>query len=175
MGASLYTPSSPGGLQLVGSYTLAAGSQNNWNIVTGLNLSINKKYYFIFSGRNFTTTGVQMNLYFNGDTTNTNYYCQRVYNTSTTNSSARENQPLVINTVNSGEPFFVQGVIYVDPAGKLTIRGSSVYNNSTTLEIMDWGIQYTQVIAAITAITATYNASTACFNGAKFDLYQYYY
>jgi hypothetical protein len=169
-----YPPPATTGLKLVNSYS-STGVQHTWAIFSGLALSISKKYKFIYKGKNASVTGVEHNFLLNGDTTQTNYYTQKVTNSSTTNSSQRENKPTISGTIPNGTYFQFEGIIATDEDGRVRITGNGTYASASAIEIVDFSVIYNVVVASITALTLTYNGATSCLNGATFDLYEFNY
>jgi len=84
--------------------------------VTGLDLDAAKAYILLFRVTNPTGSTSNISLYYNNDTTATNYYRQSLYGTSTTVGASRINDG-VISDVLAGQEANLLIWIYRDPAG----------------------------------------------------------
>lgn len=71
--------------------TTVTGSPVTSISFTGLNLNTDKVYWVFYKLKNASASASAINLYFNNDTTATNYYRQRLYVNNTTLDAGRTN------------------------------------------------------------------------------------
>ena len=84
-----------GAMTLLGTATVA-GSAATTLTLSGLNLGASKSFVVDFALDNATASVASISLYYNSDTTATNYYRQSLFNGGTTNSTSRGNESVVI-------------------------------------------------------------------------------
>jgi len=84
--------------------------------ITGLDLDASKVYHMFLKVKNPTGVPAGYALFFNGDTTLTNYYKQYILGDGTSLSGNRENNPYFLG-VTAGESAFVSFVIMRPPDG----------------------------------------------------------
>jgi len=94
--------------------------------ITGLDLDNDKIYELVFNAKNPTVSRTDYYLYFNGDTTNTNYYAQWMWVEGTRVSCARTNKPYLMELGSGTSGIVICKIIRA-------IDGMARYNASATM------------------------------------------
>jgi hypothetical protein len=139
---------------------------------TGLNITSADDYLLIVDIINATASSQGHYLYFNSNTTGTNYYRQQIYCSSTSVSGSRSNEADPFYTVGNQKTFGIARI-------KLTNSGFGVVQASTnysyggsSLDSLDRFMTTTFTMSSITSLTVTSQFSNAIGVGSRFRLYK---
>lgn len=139
--------------------------------VTGLDLSTDKAYYLVGKVKNASTTsGTDMYVEVNGDTTLTNYYRQWLYAGSTSITAGRTNTPAVIYLNANNEGVFrmvMQRTVDGKVAGQ--ILNSRQIGPSIEIENNAWCYN---VVANVTSIELVSSVANAIAAGSTLIIYR---
>lgn len=118
----------------------------------------------------------KLNIYFNSDTTNTNYYSQEIKNTSSTTLATNQtNAPVIAEILASGgSSLFFSADIDIDiNLGRLRVLGR--YSRGTTTTVVNGSYSIVSVNAIstnITTITLFASSANSIAVGSTFRLYK---
>jgi len=159
----------PPGFEKIAEKTVSGAAVTTVSF-TGLDLDADKRYLLIFVVTNPTASSSYYDIYFNGDTTRTNYYRQWLGAASTSISAARANDPAIIS-LGAGKEVFCIVEIMRDPAGIPRFSTNNNIDDTSAVAInLNYGAWITS--ANVTSIDITAGTANAIGIGSKFILFK---
>jgi len=129
-------------------------------------------FYVLFATiKNPTASGSAYHLYVNGDTTDTNYYCQYITGNGTNVTPARVNEP-IIGYVPAGNRVYDIVNISKDPDGYFRYYVNTNRYSSSSIQVQIQAGVKTATIDNITSLRVQANVSNAIGAGSKFILFK---
>lgn len=159
----------PGKFQLIARTTLTGTA----TIVTfsGLDMSEDKIYKLFIATEEATDAGdSNLSLFFNGDTTQTNYFNQFIEAIDTTITGARQNNASVVKIFNN-HGAFGELTITKDPTGNVRTLSLSSSSQPTSLRLLN-RFHIWNDTANVTSITISSATASALKAGSVFTLYK---
>jgi hypothetical protein len=132
-----------GGFELVDEDTL--GSAGTTLTCSGLDLDTDEVYFLVSSANNATGGNISCNIYFNNDTTATNYDTERIGASGASVGSGGANNAQVRGTIATGIPFAFIGYIRYNFDGKPYISGGENAMETSTRDMGTWTVQHRTV------------------------------
>lgn len=159
-----------GALEFVGTATVAGAAATNLTL-SGLDLTADGRYRVYFSLKNATGSSTNVSLYYNADTTATNYYRQTLTASGTSSSPSRGNDaqmmPMSATTGTQTGHFDIQ----FDQDGKA--RANLFYNRDTPSAIIAAMLVHVWNVAGnVTGITFTTSVASALEIGSTFSVWK---
>lgn len=165
--AAMLAAGSP--LSLVGTATVA-GSAATTLTLSGLDLATDGRYVMYMVAKNATLSNAVLSLYYNADTTDTNYWRQAFNANNTTVSASRGNDAAIVTLVSS-----------VDLSGKVEIakdisgspRANASFGRDAPASIrIDMTAHAWTSTANVTGITITSSVANSLAVGSYFKVYK---
>jgi hypothetical protein len=157
-----------GDVAFIGTATVSGAAATTLTL-SGLDLSSYKCVFLSWSFDNATGSSSNLSIYYNADTTATNYETQVLTGNGSSVSSSRANDAFVIGLV-ANEPSIGTAVIRYDQDGKA--RWTSVLNRGPAATmLLQIGGQMWTVAGAITGITVSASVASSLAIGSTFSLW----
>jgi len=146
---------------------------SNTTTVSFTGLDINADGFYLLKGtvKNATSDATDLYLYFNGDTTNTNYYRQQFYANGSNIGYNRVNAPNFINVAGSGESSFDVSIFRTD-TGYCFAHLFCTMNKASNVAILLRTLSTATTHTNITQIDLTASVTDAIAAGSQFVLYK---
>lgn len=158
-----------GAMTLVATHTVSGSAVTSFTL-SSLDLGADGSYYIIFSFGNATASAVVFSLFFNSDTTDTNYYNQTLAAFSTSPSAARQNNARIAEMAANS---YVTGNISITKDISGRPRSLSITNRDEPNAI---GLQYFSHVrtntANVTDITISSSVVNAISIGSVFKVFK---
>lgn len=161
--------SSGGGMTLVQTITVAGAAATSIT-ASGLDLAADGEYHIVFSIGNATASGLTISMFYNADTTATNYYNQALYSGGSSTSSNRANTARLIELALSS---YATGFIDIirDLSGRP--RATHTHNRDEPTAIgLQQGSHIRTNTANVTSITFTSNVANSLAIGTYFKIFK---
>lgn len=162
---------SPNQLELLADYTVSGSAITSYTF-SGLKLNADEEVVLVSDVVNPTASLSVISLYFNGNTTATNYYRQALYADNTTVGGVRANNA-EIETVTNGTRSFISSYLKLTNNGYMTFQSSVMrqYGTSSMLMLEFKGTS-TFTLSQITSLTITASVASGIGIGSRFQLYK---
>ena len=130
--------------------------------------------YMLVSELSANSVATTLYLYANGNTTDTNYYVQRILAGSTTVQAVRYNATIFMNSQGGTEKDFAITNIKLTNNGYFVYQSNHNFRNSnpTNLELRKWYTTSTFTMTSITSLRITSSATNGIGIGSRFTLYK---
>ena len=156
-----------GALEFVGE-AIVTGSAATDLTLSGLDLDADEHYFLDFTGLNATGSTAQLSVYFNGDTTATNYW----RNVSTVGGAGNGvNNAILFSFIANGATV-VKGDLMVDMAGRARMGTRSNYGDGANKSEQDGSLIW-QTVANVTSITISSSIASALSVGTRLRMWKY--
>lgn len=158
-----------GGMSLVSTITVT-GAAATTITASGLDLATDGLYHIVFSVGNATASALVISMFYNADTTATNYQNQTLYSGGTTTSSARANTARLIELAASS---YAAG--FIDISRDLSGRPRATYTNNRdepTAIGLQQGSHIRTNTANVTSITFTSSVANSLAIGTVFKIFK---
>ena len=156
-----------GALEFVGE-AIVTGSAATDLTLSGLDLDADEHYFLDFTGLNATGSTAQLSVYFNGDTTATNYW----RNVSTVGGAGNGvNNAILFSFIANGATV-VKGDLMVDMAGRARLGTRSNYGDGANKSEQDGSLIW-QTVANVTSITISSSIASALSVGTRLRMWKY--
>ena len=156
--------------KLIGETTIAGAAVTTMQVAS-LDLATHKRYLVV--GRFNNADGLTKNfgLNFNGDTTATNYYCERISAAATTIGTGNNNEARLWPTITTGADVNFALIVELDVTGRAraNILSSSCY--ATTALAFKGGAFYWITAANVTSIEIVGETANSIAIGSRLAVY----
>ena len=154
-----------GALEFIDETVLSGAAQEI--TVSGLDLSSDENYHVEISVKNATISDLTLSLYYNGDTTATNYYHDRITGDGGSIGGARSNTALLASNLEAGALARIATTLPIglDLDGKAR-SGWIVNRAETTLFLQQQVIHRYQIAANITSLTVRSSTASSLASGS---------
>lgn len=162
--------SAVGAMLFVGSATVAGAAVTNFSI-SGLNLDVDQEYYLRVKLKNATASTVTLSLFFNADTTATNYDRQTLSQTATTTSGARANTATIAGMNASLNTTFTLRIVR-SADGFVVSISEQVRDVSSTVSLQLIGHSWRTLATNVTGLTFQADVATSIAIGSSMKVWK---
>jgi len=137
---------------------------------TGLDLDADKAYFLLFKVKNPSTSELAYYLFFNDDTTTSNYYNQLIHGDDSNISGARENRPVIVG-ITGGSVGLSKVTIMRSPDGRPRYMAENTRESPSSIRVsLRYGAWTTD--ANVTKIEIQSQDANAIGAGSKVILFK---
>lgn len=134
-------------------------------VVSGLSLTADKTYLIRFIGENAAGSTATLSMFFNGDTTVTNY--NRIVESNGGSGTQANNAQFASMTAN--DPCTIYGTLTLDFDGKARLMSDSNYDTGANISTQRASLEWTTA-ATVTSITISSSVASALAIGTKIQV-----
>jgi hypothetical protein len=157
-----------GSMTTIGTFTVT-GSAATTLAATGLDLSAYEAFFVVVNAENATGSAASISLFYNADTTATNYYRQSFYQSNATTGGARTNNANVF-ALDANECTNAQMFISRDRDGRARCRCHSVQGAAASILLALYSHIWTNT-GNVTDITLSSSVSNSLAVGTTMTIY----
>ena len=139
--------------------------------ISNINASRDDVLLLTFNTTNPADSKTIYHLYFNGDSTDTNYYTQYMLGNGSTLSSDRENAS-VVGAATASQTLACTVYIYVSPSGIIKFLSLVNRDDSSSVKVLTRTGVYTQTVTGISSITITGSNANSIGSGTVIELWK---
>ena len=159
-----------GGFELAGEYTVT-GSAATTMPVSGLDLDAHGQYFVDLNLDNATASGSAISLYYNADTTATNYDMQELGSDSSTTTSFRQNTGRICGLTASGDTL-QSGYIRRDVDGNVRSQWQSQRDDTTAINLSAIAHRWRTASTNVTSLVVSSSVASAFSVGCYVKVYR---